>query len=88
MDQHGLKRSDLVPLLGTAERVDDILRTRRHLSLAMVQRLRPASRPACTAGFGVAAPAPDKRSGGVGIIRRAARLSSNVVCWSGALALE
>jgi HTH-type transcriptional regulator/antitoxin HigA len=39
MDQHGLKRADLLPLLGTAERVDDILRG-RHLSLAMVQRLR------------------------------------------------
>jgi antitoxin component HigA of HigAB toxin-antitoxin module len=26
--------------LGTAERVDDILRGRRHLALAMVQRLR------------------------------------------------
>ena len=40
MDQHGLKRADLVPLLGSAERVDDILRGRRHLTLAMVQRLR------------------------------------------------
>jgi HTH-type transcriptional regulator/antitoxin HigA len=40
MDQHGLKRADLVPLLGTAERVDDILCGRRHLTLAMVQRLR------------------------------------------------
>jgi HTH-type transcriptional regulator / antitoxin HigA len=40
MDQHGLKRADLVPLLGSAERVDDILRGRRQLTLAMVQRLR------------------------------------------------
>ena len=40
MDQHGLKRADLVPLLGSADRVDDILRGRRHLTLAMVQRLR------------------------------------------------
>jgi HTH-type transcriptional regulator/antitoxin HigA len=40
MDQHGLKRTDLVPLLGSAERVDDILRGRRHLTLTMVQRLR------------------------------------------------
>jgi HTH-type transcriptional regulator / antitoxin HigA len=39
-DQHGLKRADLVPLLGGAERVDDILRGRRQLTLAMVQRLR------------------------------------------------
>jgi HTH-type transcriptional regulator / antitoxin HigA len=40
MDQHGLKRADLVPLLGSAERVDDILRGRRQLTLTMVQRLR------------------------------------------------
>lgn len=40
MDQHGLKRADLVLLLGSAERADDILRGRRQLTLAMVQRLR------------------------------------------------
>lgn len=40
MDQHGLKRSDLVPFLGTASRVEEVLRDRRQLSLAMVQRLR------------------------------------------------
>jgi HTH-type transcriptional regulator/antitoxin HigA len=40
MDQHGLKRADLVPLLGNAERLDDILHGRRQLTLAMVQRLR------------------------------------------------
>src|SRR5207302_4195502 len=40
MDQHGLKRADLVPLLGTAKRVGEVLRGRRELSLAMVQRLR------------------------------------------------
>jgi HTH-type transcriptional regulator/antitoxin HigA len=40
MDQHGLKRADLVPLLGTANRVGEVLRGRKQLSLAMVQRLR------------------------------------------------
>jgi HTH-type transcriptional regulator/antitoxin HigA len=40
MDEHGLKRADLVPLLGSADRVDDILRGRRQLTLPMVQRLR------------------------------------------------
>jgi HTH-type transcriptional regulator/antitoxin HigA len=40
MDQQGLKRADLVPLLGSAERVDEILRGRRQLTLTMVQRLR------------------------------------------------
>jgi HTH-type transcriptional regulator/antitoxin HigA len=40
MDQHGLTRSDLVPLLGTAGQVDEVLRGQRRLSLATVQRLR------------------------------------------------
>jgi HTH-type transcriptional regulator/antitoxin HigA len=40
MDQHGLKRADLVPFLGTASRVGEVLRGRKQLSLAMVQRLR------------------------------------------------
>ena len=40
MDQHGLKRADLVPLLGTPSRVGEVLRGRKQLSLAMVQRLR------------------------------------------------
>ena len=40
MDQHGLTRADLVPLLGPASRVNEILRGQRGLSLAMVQRLR------------------------------------------------
>jgi HTH-type transcriptional regulator/antitoxin HigA len=40
MDQHGLKRADLASLLGSADRVDDVLRGQRHLTLAMVQRLR------------------------------------------------
>jgi HTH-type transcriptional regulator / antitoxin HigA len=40
MDQHGLTRADLASALGSAERVDDILRGKRQLTLAMVQRLR------------------------------------------------
>jgi HTH-type transcriptional regulator/antitoxin HigA len=40
MDQHGLKRADLVPLFGAASRVDEVMRGRRQLSLAMIQRLR------------------------------------------------
>lgn len=40
MEQHGLTRADLVPLLGTASRVSEVLRGRRELSLSMVQRLR------------------------------------------------
>ena len=40
IDQHGLKRADLGPLLGGAERIGEILSGRRGLTLAMVQRLR------------------------------------------------
>jgi len=40
MDQHGLMRADLVPLLGTPGRVSEVLRGKKGLSMAMVQRLR------------------------------------------------
>jgi HTH-type transcriptional regulator / antitoxin HigA len=40
MDQHGLTRADMVPLLGTPDRVSEVLRGKRGLSMAMVQRLR------------------------------------------------
>lgn len=40
MDQHGLKRADLIPLIGSAARLDELLRGRKELSLTMVQRLR------------------------------------------------
>jgi HTH-type transcriptional regulator / antitoxin HigA len=40
MDQHGLDRADLVPLLGTPSRVSEVLRGKKGLSMAMVQRLR------------------------------------------------
>lgn len=58
MEQHGLTRADMVPLLGTASRVSEVLRGRRELSLSMVQRLRARFRvpadlllppPACRA---------------------------------------
>jgi HTH-type transcriptional regulator/antitoxin HigA len=40
MDQHDLTRADLVPLLGTASRVSEVLRGKRELSMTMVKRLR------------------------------------------------
>lgn len=40
MDQHGLSRTDLIPLLGTASRVSEVLSGKRALSLTMVRRLR------------------------------------------------
>src|ERR1019366_3499395 len=39
MDQHGLTRADLVPLLGTPSRVSEVMRGKKGLSMAMVQRL-------------------------------------------------
>ena len=40
MDQFGLTRADLVPILGTPSRVSEVLRGKKGLSMAMVQRLR------------------------------------------------
>ena len=40
MDQHGLTRADMVPLLGTASRVSEVLNGKRELSMTMVRRLR------------------------------------------------
>jgi len=40
MDQHGLSRADLVPLLGTASRVSEVLSGKRDLSMTMVRNLR------------------------------------------------
>lgn len=57
MDQHGLSRSDMIPILGTASRVSEVLRGKKGLSMTMVQRLR--------ARFGVPAdvllPPPDAK---------------------------
>lgn len=40
MDQHDLSRSDLVPMLGTASRVSEVMNGKRELSMNMVRRLR------------------------------------------------
>src|ERR1700687_2068788 len=40
MDQHGLTRADMVAILGTPSRVSEVLRGKKRLSIAMVQRLR------------------------------------------------
>jgi HTH-type transcriptional regulator/antitoxin HigA len=40
MDQHDLTRADLVPILGTPSRVSEVLRGKKGLSMAMIQRLR------------------------------------------------
>jgi HTH-type transcriptional regulator / antitoxin HigA len=40
IEQHGLTNADMVPILGTPSRVSEVLRGKKGLSLAMVQRLR------------------------------------------------
>ena len=40
MDEHGLTRADMVPILGTPSRVSEVLSGKTGLSMAMVQRLR------------------------------------------------
>jgi HTH-type transcriptional regulator/antitoxin HigA len=40
MDQHDLSRADMAPILGTPSRVSEVLRGKKGLSMAMVQRLR------------------------------------------------
>jgi len=40
MDQHDLSRADMVPILGTPSRVNEVLSGKKGLSMAMVQRLR------------------------------------------------
>lgn len=40
MEQHGLTRADLVPLLGTASRVSEVLNGKRDLSMSMVRNVR------------------------------------------------
>ena len=40
MDEHALTRADMVPIMGTPSRVSEVLRGKKGLSIAMVQRLR------------------------------------------------
>ena len=40
MEQHGLGRADMVPILGTVSRVSEVLRGKKGSSISMVQRLR------------------------------------------------
>ncbi len=40
MEQHGLTRADMVPILGTPSRVSEVLQGKKGFSMTMVQRLR------------------------------------------------
>ncbi len=42
MEQQGLTRKDLEPLIGTRTRVAEVLNRRRNLSIAMIRRLHAA----------------------------------------------
>jgi HTH-type transcriptional regulator / antitoxin HigA len=40
MDQYGLSRAEMIPILGSASRVSEVLSGKKSLSMTMVQRLR------------------------------------------------
>jgi HTH-type transcriptional regulator/antitoxin HigA len=63
MDQHGLTRADLVSILGTASRVSEVLRGKKELSMAMVQRLRARFRVPADPLLPSPTKAPHRRSG-------------------------
>jgi HTH-type transcriptional regulator / antitoxin HigA len=65
-DQHGLTQADLAPLLGGADRAGDILRGRRYLTLAMVQRLRARFQMPTDLLLSPAATRPTSRSASCG----------------------
>jgi HTH-type transcriptional regulator / antitoxin HigA len=60
MDQHGLLRNDLVPLLGTASRVSEVMNGKRELSMTMVRKLR--ERFQVSADLLISAPPPRRSS--------------------------
>jgi HTH-type transcriptional regulator / antitoxin HigA len=60
MDQHGLTRADMVPMLGAPSRVSEVLAGRKELSMSMVQRLRARFR--VPADVLIPPPKPAKRA--------------------------
>ena len=60
MDQHGLTRADMVPILGAPSRVSEVLAGKKELSMAMVQRLRARFR--VSADVLIPPPKPAKRT--------------------------
>lgn len=63
MDQHGLSRADLTPILGTPSRVSEVLRGKKGLSMGMVQRLRARFRIPADALLPLPGKASSRRSG-------------------------
>jgi HTH-type transcriptional regulator/antitoxin HigA len=68
MDQHGLAPADMAPILGTASRVSEVLRGKKQLSMAMIQRLRARFRVPAD----VLIPPPKRAAGRRGAKRAAA----------------
>ena len=62
MDQHGLSRADMVPILGTPSRVSEVLSGKKGLSMAMVQRLRARFRVPADVLIPPPRKAPSRRS--------------------------
>ena len=60
MDQHGLTRADMVPMLGAPSRVSEVLAGKKELSMSMVQRLRARFR--VPADVLIPPPKPAKRA--------------------------
>jgi HTH-type transcriptional regulator / antitoxin HigA len=62
MDQHGLTRADMTPILGTPSRVSEVLRGKKGLSMAMIQGLRARFRVPADLLLPPASNAPARRS--------------------------
>ena len=62
MDQHGVTRAGMVPILGTPSRVSEILSGKKELSMAMVQRLRARFRVSADALLPPPGKTPTRRS--------------------------
>ena len=60
MDQHGLTRANMVPILGPPSRVSEVLAGKKELSMATVQRLRARFR--VPADVLIPPPKPAKRT--------------------------
>jgi HTH-type transcriptional regulator/antitoxin HigA len=56
----GLSRNDLVPLLGTASRVSEVMNGKRELSMTMVRK--PRERFQVSADLLISAPSPRRSS--------------------------
>jgi HTH-type transcriptional regulator/antitoxin HigA len=67
MEQQGLTRKDLEPLLGTRTRVSEVLNRKRALSIGMIRRLH--AKLGIAADVLIRVPRPAKRSGSQRVTR-------------------